>query len=657
MYRNHVCFVTEMLGEDLYTILKQSKFRGLSLSLISMITAQLLDVLCLLGDLGIIHCDLKPENILLDRCLPRVKVIDFGSAVFERNVLYTYIQSRYYRAPEILCGDPYNCLIDMWSVGCIAAELFLGHPLFPGQSEHDQLCRITTMMGPIPPEMALMWKSGAFGAEAEKETARGEEQLSEKEKEERLRKERDRERRAGQAANSNQFKKNFVLDPTQPLGYRLMTWQENAEITGNTRQPKQYGYICRTLDETIENYIAKLRRDKVPLSRSMMNREPFLHFLKGLLQVDPSKRWTPIQALQHPFITHAEWTGDWKPPPDTRTSRVPLSTAVAAIQSSHYQPASTSRPYQFLASLPQSASHITSTSFPSSPSSSSSSSSSIIPSSVHHPNTSSTTTISSSSNASANPSAVSSGYSNSPLSTSINPSISSSISSSASASSSSSSSSHSLLPSSIQPPYAFQQQQLSSALLPPQHIHQSPLGALSYLPTQQIQQQQQQQQQTQTHSHTQIQSQIQTQPPSLLQQAQQSSLKPQPYTQTQTQTQTHTHPHPHPHSHPQLQTQPLTQQQPSIYPPQPHLQQFTSSLAWPALSQQTYPSQQHQQHQHPQQHPQQIQGSASLASIAAVAPCSYNVSAAAGVYMQTPPNQHSQQAQLFQYGSSAQTLK
>lgn len=80
------------------------------------------------------HCDLKPENILLkqpDRSA--VKVIDFGSSCLEDETRYTYIQSRFYRAPEVILGLPYGTPIDMWSLGCILAELYTGCPIFPGK--------------------------------------------------------------------------------------------------------------------------------------------------------------------------------------------------------------------------------------------------------------------------------------------------------------------------------------------------------------------------------------------------------------------------------------------------------------------------------------------------------------------------------------------
>lgn len=74
-------------------------------------------------------------------------MIDFGSACHERQTVYTYIQSRFYRSPEVILGIPYTSSIDMWSLGCIAVELFLGLPLFPGTSEYNQITRIVEMLG------------------------------------------------------------------------------------------------------------------------------------------------------------------------------------------------------------------------------------------------------------------------------------------------------------------------------------------------------------------------------------------------------------------------------------------------------------------------------------------------------------------------------
>ena len=77
-------------------------------------------------------------------------MIDFGSSCIDDEQMYTYIQSRFYRCPEVILGLPYHCSIDMWSLGCILAELYTGYPLFPGESEVEQLACIMEVLG-VPP--------------------------------------------------------------------------------------------------------------------------------------------------------------------------------------------------------------------------------------------------------------------------------------------------------------------------------------------------------------------------------------------------------------------------------------------------------------------------------------------------------------------------
>ncbi|KAF4739920.1 dual specificity protein kinase yak1, partial [Perkinsus olseni] len=152
VYRKHLCIVFEQLSMNLYDVLKQNSFRGLPVNMIKSIMDQLLRALVCLQTQGIIHCDLKPENILLvTKRNTKIKLIDFGSAAFSGYQVYTYIQSRFYRSPDVILGiHPFTTAIDMWSLGCILAELFLGLPLFPGSSEKDQLTRILALMGSVP---------------------------------------------------------------------------------------------------------------------------------------------------------------------------------------------------------------------------------------------------------------------------------------------------------------------------------------------------------------------------------------------------------------------------------------------------------------------------------------------------------------------------
>lgn len=164
VFRQHLVITFELLNINLYEFLKFNRFEGLSMSLARRFTVQILHCLKHLRELDIIHCDLKPENILLRQAHKSgVKVIDFGSSCFRQERIYTYIQSRFYRAPEIILGAGYGTPIDMWSLGCIVAELHIGYPLFPGESEQQQLLRIMEVLGEPPKElMTLATRSSQF---------------------------------------------------------------------------------------------------------------------------------------------------------------------------------------------------------------------------------------------------------------------------------------------------------------------------------------------------------------------------------------------------------------------------------------------------------------------------------------------------------------
>lgn len=153
-FRRHFCLVFELLSTSLFDLLKSNNFRGFSLSVVRRLVVQIISSLIFLRENKIIHCDLKPENILLrEPNKSALKLIDFGSACFQNERLYTYIQSRFYRAPEIILGIEYTTAIDMWSLGCIAAELYTGYPLFAGESETDQLFCIMETLGLPPSDM------------------------------------------------------------------------------------------------------------------------------------------------------------------------------------------------------------------------------------------------------------------------------------------------------------------------------------------------------------------------------------------------------------------------------------------------------------------------------------------------------------------------
>jgi dual specificity tyrosine-phosphorylation-regulated kinase 1 len=149
------CLVFELLSHSLYDVLRATRFRGVSLGLTRKFSRQILSALSYLRSHGVVHCDLKPENVLLcstDRSA--VKLIDFGSSCWAGETSdFTYVQSRFYRAAEVILGLPYGCPADVWSLGCIMVELHSGKPLFSGKDEREQLRKITEALGEVPREM------------------------------------------------------------------------------------------------------------------------------------------------------------------------------------------------------------------------------------------------------------------------------------------------------------------------------------------------------------------------------------------------------------------------------------------------------------------------------------------------------------------------
>ncbi|MBA0556210.1 hypothetical protein Golob_026328, partial [Gossypium lobatum] len=154
----HLLIVCELLKANLYEFHKFNRESGgevyFTMPRLQSITIQCLEALQFLHGLGLIHCDLKPENILVksySRC--EVKVIDLGSSCFETDHLCSYVQSRSYRAPEVILGLPYDKKIDIWSLGCILAELCTGNVLFQNDSPATLLARVIGIIGPIKQDM------------------------------------------------------------------------------------------------------------------------------------------------------------------------------------------------------------------------------------------------------------------------------------------------------------------------------------------------------------------------------------------------------------------------------------------------------------------------------------------------------------------------
>ncbi|GAA5973493.1 hypothetical protein JCM21900_001813 [Sporobolomyces salmonicolor] len=274
IHHSHLCLVFELLSNNLYELIKQNSFRGLSTSLVRVFTAQLLDALAVLAEAKIIHCDLKPENILLKSLQsPTIKVIDFGSACHEKQTVYTYIQSRFYRSPEVILSLPYSAMIDMWSLGCICVELFLGLPLFPGTSEFNQITRIVEMLG-MPPDHML-----------------------------------------DQGKQTSHFFETHA-DEYGRRRYRLKTLERYSQEYKTNEQPSKKYFSATTLPEIITQYpIVRKGLKEAEVDKEMRNRIAFIDFVQGLLHLDPEQRWTPQQARMHPFVLGEPLLAPFVPPP------------------------------------------------------------------------------------------------------------------------------------------------------------------------------------------------------------------------------------------------------------------------------------------------------------------------------------------------------
>ncbi|CAL8090519.1 unnamed protein product [Orchesella dallaii] len=144
--------VLEYIPETVYKVARHysKNKQTIPISYIKLYMYQLFRSLAYIHSLGICHRDIKPQNLLLDPATGILKLCDFGSAKHlvrgEPNV--SYICSRYYRAPELIFGAiDYTTKIDVWSAGCVLAELLLGQPIFPGDSGVDQLVEIIKVLG------------------------------------------------------------------------------------------------------------------------------------------------------------------------------------------------------------------------------------------------------------------------------------------------------------------------------------------------------------------------------------------------------------------------------------------------------------------------------------------------------------------------------
>ncbi|ELU13571.1 hypothetical protein CAPTEDRAFT_218270 [Capitella teleta] len=168
----HYCMVFELLNpcqlNKYFDNLPRDETR---LPSVRKVALYLLQALGFLQRQNVIHADLKPENILLqNENFESLKVVDFGNAiqcVHEELSLYYgdfELQTLLYRAPEVMFGLHFGLEVDLWSLGCILAELYSGSPLFYGKDKESIMTKMVDLLGPMPYNVC---KRGKFYSELE----------------------------------------------------------------------------------------------------------------------------------------------------------------------------------------------------------------------------------------------------------------------------------------------------------------------------------------------------------------------------------------------------------------------------------------------------------------------------------------------------------
>ncbi|XP_076173500.1 CDC like kinase darkener of apricot isoform X2 [Ptiloglossa arizonensis] len=179
-YHGHMCIAFEMLGLSVFDFLRDNHYQPYPLEHVRHIGYQLCYAVKFLHDNKLTHTDLKPENILFvdsdyekiynnkkRKEIKRIKrtdirLIDFGSATFDHEHHSTIVSTRHYRAPEVILELGWSQPCDVWSIGCILFELYLGITLFQTHDNREHLAMMERILGTIPHRMARKTKTKYF---------------------------------------------------------------------------------------------------------------------------------------------------------------------------------------------------------------------------------------------------------------------------------------------------------------------------------------------------------------------------------------------------------------------------------------------------------------------------------------------------------------
>ncbi|TIC93565.1 Serine/threonine-protein kinase prp4 [Colletotrichum higginsianum] len=167
-HKGHLCMAFEHLSLNLREVLKKfGNNVGINLGATRAYAHQIFIGLAHMRKCSIIHADLKPDNILVNENRSVLKICDLGTGIDKsdaataHNEITPYLVSRFYRAPEVILGMPYDYSIDMWSIGCTLYELYTGKILFAGDSNNQMLKAIMEIRGKITPKL---YKRGQLAA-------------------------------------------------------------------------------------------------------------------------------------------------------------------------------------------------------------------------------------------------------------------------------------------------------------------------------------------------------------------------------------------------------------------------------------------------------------------------------------------------------------
>ncbi|CAC9469705.1 protein_kinase_-_putative [Leishmania infantum] len=282
-YKEHVMLVTELLRDTLYDYGKynreEEKEFYFTLPRLRRLTRQIVEALTYVHSLNLIHTDLKPENIMFvsySRCI--VKVIDFGSSCFLSDHLSSYIQSRSYRAPEVVLGCDYDGRIDVWSLGAILVEMVTGDVLFTSDTVPEMLARIVYVCGtPFPRRM--LWEGrhtsdyiNKFGCIYEYG--------------------------GGADGQHDRPEKGDTDDGEEPYCLYTPVPTMAPHTCASSRKSRAAAAVPPPPRTTTAPY--SVLREK--LAAANMVDEEFIAFVEACLMLDHKKRPTSAELLEHPFI-------------------------------------------------------------------------------------------------------------------------------------------------------------------------------------------------------------------------------------------------------------------------------------------------------------------------------------------------------------------